>query len=818
MRRLVLFAVVVWGLGASVADAREVRVVRAPRGVNATIQTTAHGIPHILAHGYRSLGFGLGWAEGHDGVCVTADAYVTADGERSRFFGPDSSYDQSYENGTAPNNLQSDFLHAKIIKQRVVERLVAQPPPVGPKPEVKQVVYGFAAGYDAALADQHAPAGIRDPACRGQSWVRPIRPIEVWRRIYHLALLASQGVDIDGITAAAPPTGPIFESAIGRARQALAMPHVTNERFRDVLGGLGSNAIALGSAATADGHGIVLANPHFPWYGPERFYQAQLTFPGRMNVGGVGFWGVPAILNGFTRGLAWSHTVSTARRFVVYEVPLVPGDPTSYTVDGTQHKMTRTDVTVAVRNPDGTLGTQSHTFYDTVYGPVTTSISGLPVFPWTLRSAYSMFDANAQNLGRLANHFFDLDRAQSVPQLDRIERRYQGIPWVNTLAADKAGRAYYADIGSMPNIDSDRYDRCLTAVGRVTDQQARLPVLDGSTSSCAPGTAKGAAAAGLLPPSRQPSLVRSDYTENSNDSYWLVNARHLLTGYSRLIGDEGTPRLFRTRFGIKSVEDRLAGRAGPRRRFTPRMVMDLVFNDANYEAQLWLADAKQMCRTHPIMLGSHGPVDVTAACAALDKYDLHENLDSRAALLWRRFSEHVWLDSDSGNPWADSIDPSDPVNTPRKLNTNDRKVQSSFADAVSDLRGAGIPFDARVRDYAYVVRDGERIPIHGGPGVGEFNVMTEPFDPQRGYPDVKHGSSNVFVARLTGRCPDVHTIQTYSQSPDPTSPYYADQTRMYSAKRWIRFRFCKRDILADPALTITRLEAGSSSHSRGRGD
>ena len=781
--------------------------VKAPAGVHASVRTTAHGIPHILAGDYRSLGYGVGWAQGHDVLCPLAEAFVTVNAQRSRHFGPDGSYDLTYSNGVRPNNLQSDFFYAKAIEQRTVERLLAAPD--GPAQELDEMTEGFAAGYNAALDDQKAPEGIGDPACKGKPWIRKITALDVWRRIHQLQLLASSGVAIDGIVAAAPPGGSLLGASAARTRQAEALRHVGDGRFDQLLGDRGSNAIALGRAATADGRGMQLGNPHFPWKGWDRFHQMQLTIPGEIDVAGSALLGVPLALNGFTRGLAWSHTVSVARRFAVYEVQLVPGSPTSYRVDGEVKPMKRTDVSVDVLERDGSIRKRTHSFYDTEYGPVLTSISGLRIFPWTATSAYTLFDANAENLGRLSNHFLSLNRAQSVGELDAILRRFQGIPWVNTIAADSKGNAYYADIGSMPNIDVDRYGPCSTAVGQFTDQEARLAVLDGSRSDCAPGTAPGAAAPGLLPPSRQPSLRRDDYVENSNDSYWLVNARQKLEGFSRIVGTERSARLFRTRFGIKSVEDRLAGREPGGDRFTVEHLMDLVLNNRNYAGELWRDDLAAMCRSNPTLTNSSGqPVSVSEACPVLERWDLHEELDSRGALLFRRFSEHVWLDSDSGDPWGDRFNPDDPVNTPSKLNTDDQKVRRSFADAVSELRAAGIPFDAPLRDFAYVERNGERIPIHGGPGVGAFNVIVKPFDRERGYPDVEHGTSYLHAVRMTGACPDAYTVQTYSQSTDPTSPFYADQTRLYSQKRWIDFPFCDEEIARDPALKVTDFGGG----------
>ena len=62
---------------------------------------------------------------------------------------------------------------------------------------------GYVDGYNDWLASTGVDE-ITDPACRGEEWVRPIKEIDAYRRFYQLALLASPGVAIDGIGAAAP--------------------------------------------------------------------------------------------------------------------------------------------------------------------------------------------------------------------------------------------------------------------------------------------------------------------------------------------------------------------------------------------------------------------------------------------------------------------------------------------------------------------------------------------------------------------------------------------------------------------------------------
>ena len=51
------------------------------------IRRTSHGIPHITAKDYGSLGFGEGYAFAQDHLCSLADQVVKARGERAKYFG-----------------------------------------------------------------------------------------------------------------------------------------------------------------------------------------------------------------------------------------------------------------------------------------------------------------------------------------------------------------------------------------------------------------------------------------------------------------------------------------------------------------------------------------------------------------------------------------------------------------------------------------------------------------------------------------------------------------------------------------------------------
>ena len=109
--------------------------------------------------------------------------------------------------------------------------------------------------------------------------MRPIEEIDVYRRFYQLALLASTGVALDGIGGAQPPTPPLNAASASHRRSDF---DALDGRLP--LGGIGSNAYGLGREKTDNGKGMLLGNPHFPWDGAERFYQAHLTIPGKIDV------------------------------------------------------------------------------------------------------------------------------------------------------------------------------------------------------------------------------------------------------------------------------------------------------------------------------------------------------------------------------------------------------------------------------------------------------------------------------------------------------------------------------------------------------
>src|SRR4051794_453905 len=156
---------------------------------SATITRTAHGIPHIVANDFGSLGFGHGYATAETNLCNLADTLVTGRGERSRWFGPDARYEDHVT--LSATNLKTDALFTDVRNRHVVEDLLRDPVR-GPGAQAKAMVRGYVAGVNQYLDDIGGPSQVKDPACRGAGYLaRNATAKDLWYGVYAANLLAS---------------------------------------------------------------------------------------------------------------------------------------------------------------------------------------------------------------------------------------------------------------------------------------------------------------------------------------------------------------------------------------------------------------------------------------------------------------------------------------------------------------------------------------------------------------------------------------------------------------------------------------------------
>ncbi|MCR6033282.1 acylase [Nocardioides sp. zg-579] len=743
----------------------------------ARIEWTKHGIPHITADGFGSLGFGSGYAAAEASLCTLADTLVTGRGERSLWFGPNARYnDQVTLDAT---NLQVDTVVADLHGRRVVEKLLADPV-AGPGKQARAMVKGYVAGINTYLRE--TPRGqVTDPACRGARYLRPdVTALDLWYGVYLANLLASTGVFIPEIADASPPslTDP------GLPQLPLRAADVDRDALlkgfgRDPEAPFGSNATAAGARATSTGKGMLLGNPHFPWRGRYTFTQQHQTIPGRYDVAGASLIGSPAINIGWNKDVAWSHTVSTAYRFTPYEYRLL--GPTTYLSGSGTRELERREVKVRVRE-GGKVRTVTEDVWRTPQGYVIDDPAQL--MPWSQLSVWAIRDANGEHL-RTIDTFMDMGKARDVRDLLRRQDRGGGIPWVNTTAADRRGDVLYADHSVVPHVTNAMEQRCLTVVGRVLDAVAGLPGLDGTRAEgdCAWGADADAQRPGILGPRNLPSVVRRDWVMNANDSYWLPNPASPLEGFPSIIGCERCERTMRTRVVAGYVADRLASG----RKETPASFRGHQYANRVEAAAVMRADGAldRVCS----LTGE------TEACAVLRRWDGRSDRGSRGVHIFEAFVERLpALPLDLVDTvWTVPFDPADPLETLRGLNVANPGVVQAMADAIAAVREAGVPFDAR---WGSLQVAGDRgappIGLGGGDGdaLGNANVLSSRWveDNAGRYKPITYGSSHIqAISYLPGGRLDARTILTYGQSEDPTSPWSTDQTRLFAQEKWVRF-------------------------------
>lgn len=755
---------------------------------SASIQWTDYGFPHVRANDYAGLGYGMGYAQIQLRECEFFDRIVVTQGRLSLLNG----------RGAADENLNSDLYYAWLRTK--VQAWLAEPADSinAPSREARELVRGWVAGINRYVQEIKGPDGISNPACRGKPYIGPITDLDGWM---HIATFnTTRGLSNSaGIAAAIPPgSSAPNPCAVGKAAmldQATVLAAADSDTTAS--SGDGSNAYGIGKLGMKGGRGGLLANPHWTWKGGPRYFEIHASIPGVLDAIGITKDTLPALWVGHNQTVAYTGTVSTATRFGYWGLQLNPSDPTQYLYEGKYEPMTIACVTATVKEADGSTSRVARPIYETRWGPVVRTAS----FPWTNNKAYAFRSAIGDTEGvRVIDELLAFQRAKRVDDIVTALDRYSATGR-NTIATGTEGKAFYGDVGGAPKISDAQLSGttgagCLDAQNGSEYLSRHIPVLDGSRAQCAWGNDPGTPS-GLAGLASSPHLFRDDYVSQSNQSYWLENAKIQLEGFSSLWGPAHSDPGLRPQLGIKMAEERLAGTDGlPGRGFDLATMKAIVYSNRVLSAELARDSVVKQCQGANY---SWGGVDLRLACETLARWDLRYNISSRGAGLWRQFMTYAPLSYDV------PFDPSKPISTPNTPSSSSTKVLDALKAAVTDLQAANIPLDARLGDVSSLTRQGERIAIHGGSsGDGAYNVISfRPLAPNAGWTvnDDAGGSSYIMAVEFTAHGPESESVFVPSQSDDKNSKFYKDQTEVYSKYGWIKQYFTKADV---DRHTVTR--------------
>ncbi|MBS1846674.1 MAG: penicillin acylase family protein, partial [Actinobacteria bacterium] len=730
---------------------------------NVDVRWTTGGVAHIRADDYYGLGFGQGFACARDNLGTIWDAAVKVRSERARFFGL----------GPESNFVASDLGYLALdVSGRAEALRRAQ------SSTVADLVAGYTAGANAWL-DEALATGVVPAWCDGAEWLVPLTEHDLYRTFVDSALMASGRnlVGLIGRAEAPGPEGPCAPSPLSALGSANAA----------------SNGWAFGRDATACGGGLVVANPHFPWYGEARFWECHLTIPGEIDVYGASLIGLPGVHLGFNASIGWTHTFSRGHRFTLYRLDLAPGDPTRYRFGDEERAMEPATFETLVRTSNGELEPVRRTLWSSHHGPMV----NLPLLGWGTDVGFAYRDANIGNTGML-ELFLGLDRARDLDDIEEVLASTRAMPWLNTIAADSSGDVLYIDASATPNLSeaAQRRFRERLATDPVAALLAdnRVALLDGSDPDDSWVEEPGAREPGLVPHGRLPRLRRSDLVLNCNDSHWLSHPEAVLEGYSVLHGFERTPRSLRTRQNLLQT-----GALADAGSVTAEDALTVIVQGATLTARLLRDDVVER-------LGHHE--ELRAVAEILAQWDGTVGVDARGAVLWREFLAGFAPGDfvDAGALFGRPFDVAEPIRTPdglaRAPEGGEDPVVVAMRAALEVLAAAGVEADARLGDVQWARCGAERIGVPGGCEVeGVANVLgavgalaSQSLVPVPDAPDmlppragrtglatggyqVGYGTSLLFAVELGPDGPRGLGLLAYGQSEDHTAPGAAESAR-----------------------------------------
>jgi acyl-homoserine-lactone acylase len=526
---------------------------------------------------------------------------------------------------------------------------------------------------------------------------------------------------------------------------------------------VGSNAWALTPGRTTGGHAILLRNPHLAW--TAGYHEAHVRVPGKLDFYGDFRIGGPfTVIGGFNPHLGFATTNNASRSHEFYALRVDPENSHHFVLDGLSVPLQADTVTVGYHNADGS-GTESATrvFWSTHLGPVVHRTDSI-VYVYR-PAAYGDFRAGEQ--------WLEMMKAMSLEEW-KDAMRIQARTTSNFTYADRAGNILYVWVSAAPVLPHPAGGDSLAILATRTDQVWSQIVPFDSLPHV------------LNPP--------GGYVHNENDSPHYANLHRVL------------PDSFS--FWVEP----------PRLRLRSQHAVQLLHNDRTFS----LEDVVEAKHSKRMLLADRVKADLVAAVRdaapdgeiadAIDllaRWDNTAAADSRGGVLFEIWWNRFRTLPDDSTLYAVDWTPDQPVSTPRGLAHPGLAVEA-FRWAVPETARRFGHWNVTWGEVHRVRRGNIDVPVDGCSGaLGCFRVLnfsTEP-DGKR----VANGGDGWVLAVEFGDPPRAYSVLAYGQSPDPDSPYHADQAAMFAAGRMKQVRWTEEDIARG---LILRYRPGEEPRSR----
>jgi acyl-homoserine-lactone acylase len=195
--------------------------------------------------------------------------------------------------------------------------------------------------------------------------------------------------------------------------------------------------------------------------------------------------------------------------------------------------------------------------------------------------------------------------------------------------------------------------------------------------------------------------------------------------------------------------------------------------------------------------------DVAAAIALLEGWDNTVSADSRGGVLFETWWNRYRSLMDGRDLHAVEWTAAEPAATPRGLADLERAAEA-FAWAVPETAERYGAWDVAWGAVHRVRRGAVDVPVSGCAGVlGCYRVLA--FEAADDGKRVVTGGDGWVIAVEFGDPPRAYSVLAYGQSPDPASPYHADQAELFAAGRMKAVHWTEADIAR---ATVRRYRPG----------
>jgi len=650
----------------------------------ATIYRDVYGVPHIFAGNEEALYFAFGYAQAEDHLEAMMVNYRTAGGRMAEAFG------EQY--------LLSDGRSRTFRFRRMAIEGYADV-----DPRVRLMVESFATGVNYYIATHRA--AVPDWASR----MAPADVIALAKYFIHM-------------------------------HYQFDFQNVADEMLR------GSNACAVGPGRSDSGDAMLLADPHLPWSGVTRLYEAHLRCPG-LNVSGATLFGLPVILVGHNERIAWAITGNRPEVTDVFAERLSPDRPGYYFDGANWVPLDLIEDSIVVSGPAGPRE-EKRVFSYTRHGPVVSVVGNV---------AYAVSLSGWRDVNCLRGWYL-VNRATGLEEF-KAALALQHIPVLNFLYADVEGNIYYVYNGRIP-VKSDHY----------------LP------GSALPGWVRETNWTGLLTFEQLPQTENplSGFLLNCNNPPWFStrNCDILPARFPKYISNDHVT------FRAQRMMELLADDSSVTVDEMKKIPWDSYLLVAEQAKPLIAAAVEQLKTGAPARAAG-----VKHAAELIGKWDNKCNVANRGAALF-----HAWFSAYRRLfPGASARDLVSGMGMAGVVET-DAAVRA-LEEAVSFLLKEYGELEVRWGDVHKMRRGRAERELAGADITDPLNLAVEG-EFVRGVSYAVGGHAFVMVARM-GDPVEAFTIVPFGSSEDPRSSHYADQMLLFTASRLKQAWFTEEDVLSN---------------------